>query len=156
MSFRQLLVKKEAKKLNGQGRRRELEVGDRRLYTIQAVREQLDMMSRGPFKDFLAMLLGAHPTEESLLAFAQNNPEKWANTVRTFATLTGYREEIEVNLNVMAKVKIMSDMDLEHQLRDLQSKIGDSYLVDPAVIETPFKRVDSSNTAIRRISKQSK
>ena len=153
MTFRQLLVKKEKKKItNGQGRKTALEIGDSRLYTIKAVREQLDLMSRGPFGDILAMLLGTHPTEEALYSFAQNNPEKWANTVRTFATLTGYREEIEVTHNVFARVKVMSDMDLEHQLRDIQNKIGDSYLIDPTEITTPYKRMDSQRTALKRMN----
>lgn len=154
MSFRTLLVKKEQKQSTTQGKKRELEIGDRRLYTIKSVREQLDMMSRTPFGDILAMLLGAHPTEEALISFAQNNPEKWANTVRTFAQLTGYREEIEVTHNVFAQVRVMSDMDLEHSLRDIQNKLGDSYLIDPAEITTPYKRLDSRASALKRISRK--
>lgn len=136
-----------------QGRRRALEVGDKRLFAVSDVRAKLDSLSREPFRDFLALLLGAHPTEQNILDFANKNPDKWATAVSMFSKLTGYREEIDVNMNIYAQVHHMSDMDLEHQLRDLQKQIGDSYLVDPAVIETPYKRIDSKTKAIRRIIK---
>lgn len=153
MPFREFIVKREKAKKPTNGKKRVLEVGDRRLYRISEVRQMLDLQSRAPFADLLALMLGAHPTEEALLAFAEHNPDKWANAVRTFATLTGYREEIEVTHNVYARVVHMSDMDLEHQLRDVLNKTGDSHLVDPAEITTPYKRVNQRASALKRISR---
>lgn len=144
----------KASALPTNGKRSVLEIGDSRLYKIREVRALLDQHSRSPFADFLALLLGAHPTEANVLTFANNNPEKWANAVRTFATLTGYHEELEITHNVFALVKTMSDMDLEHQLRDIQSKIGDSHLVDPSLITSPYKRIDSAASAAKRITRR--
>lgn len=156
--MRRLLQTSKPKRIEdtlSQGKRRPLEVGDKRLFSVNAVREKLDSLSREPFRDFLALLLGAHPTEQNILDFANKNPDKWATAVSMFSKLTGYREEIDVNMNIYAQVHHMSDMDLEHQLRDLQRQMGDSYLVDPATIETPYKRIDSKPRAVRRIIRNS-
>lgn len=156
--MRRLLHARKEKLLEdqvSQGKRRPLEVGDKRLFTVSDVRQKLDSLSREPFRDFLSLLLGAHPTEQNILDFANKNPDKWATAVSMFSKLTGYREEIDVNMNIYAQVHHMSDMDLEHQLRDLQKQIGDSYLIDPAVIETPYKRINDKPRAVRRIVKNS-
>lgn len=141
---------------NGNGRKTHLEIGDARLYRIADVRRLLDDQSRKPFADFLALLLGAHPTEQNILDFANRNPDKWAQAVNTFSKLTGYREEFEVTHNIYSLVMHMSDMDLEHKLREIQSNIGDSYLIDPAEITSPYTRVNGSQKAIRRISRTAK
>lgn len=139
------------KERHANGRSVALEIGDKRLYSIQAVRNMLEEQSRKPFTDFLALLLGAHPTEQNILDFANRNPDKWGQAVSTFAKLTGYKDELELTVNVYAQVKTMSDMDLEHQLRDRLNKVGDSYLVDPAEITTPYKRIGQDKSAVKRI-----
>jgi len=160
VTFRLIRNLNSRHKLNGgqspQGRSRGLEIGDKRLYTIAAVRNLLEDQSRKPFADFLALLLGAHPTEQNVLDFANRNPDKWSQAVSTFSKLTGYREEIEITHNIYALVKTMSDMDLEHQLRDILNKTGDSYLVDPAAITTPYSRVGTAHSALKRISRKPK
>lgn len=124
------------------------------LFVVEQVREQLDQKSRKPFEQFLALLLEKHPTPENIQAFANKNPDKWSQAVSIFSKLTGYNDTLEVNHNIYATVTHMSDMDLEHQLRAINHKIGDSHLVDPNVIETPYKRVNDESVALRRISKK--
>lgn len=148
---RRILETKPKKK--PEGARSALEVGNRRLWLIQQVRAELDMHSRKPFMDVLSLLLGTHPTESDIIAFASRNPDKWAQAINLMAKLSGYHETLEVNHNIYATVVTMSDMDLEHQLREVNNKIGDSHLVDPNVIETPYKRIEDGERAIRRIAK---
>lgn len=139
-----------------EGARPPYEVGTRKLFTIQQVHDQLLQMSRGPFQEILALMLGSHPSEQDLIAFASRNPDKWATAVNLLSKLSGYHEQLEVNHNIYAQVLHMSDMDLEHQLRAVNNKIGDSHLVDPAILETPYKHIDEPDRAQRRISKYSK
>lgn len=147
---------KKLQKSKPEGAKPPLEVGNRRLFTIANVRAQLDMHSREAFKEVLSLFLGAHPTEQDIISFASRNPDKWAGAVNLVAKLAGYNDTLEINHNIYATVTQMSDMDLEHQLRDVNHKIGDSHLVDPTVLETPYKRIDDAPRAVKRISAQPK
>lgn len=107
------------------------------LYTQEEVSAALDQMSRKPFAQFLALLLGAHPTEQNVRDFANRNPDKWASAVNLFSKMTGYSETININANISHIVTQLSDKDLEAYLRQTNHQIGDSYLVDPTTIEVP-------------------
>ena len=103
------------------------------LFTVQEARQFIDDLDRTPFKDFLSVLLGCHPTPEAIKQFANSQPDRWGQAVNLFSKLAGYTEEISVTHNIFAAVKVMSDMDLEREIGSLKQDIGDSYLIDPDV-----------------------
>ncbi|MCI0530291.1 MAG: hypothetical protein L0Y56_22835, partial [Nitrospira sp.] len=100
------------------------------LFTTEEARNMIEDLSRKPFMDLLALFLGNHPTPKALIDFANKNPDKWSQATAIFSKLSGYNEELNVNLSVMAQVKVLSDMDLEAALRTINGQIGESALVD--------------------------
>lgn len=106
------------------------------LFTTEEARNMIQDLSRKPFMDLLALFLGNHPTPKALSDFANKNPDKWSQATAIFSKLSGYNEELNVNLNVMAQVKVLSDMDLEAALKTINGQIGESSLIEHQ-IEVP-------------------
>ena len=80
-------------------------------------------MSRQPFRDLLAMILGCPPDEESLRAYAKRCPDRWGQLAAIFARLTGFTEKIQVETNFATTVQQMSDMELMQKLADLEKQL---------------------------------
>ena len=83
-----------------------------------SLRAQITQLSRDPFRDVLAQLLGVKLTPEALDAFANKSPDRWAQAVVQFAKPAGYTERLEVNhsggiMALVAEVQAMSDAQLE-------------------------------------------
>lgn len=74
------------------------------LATLEA---QFGRFDRKPFQQMLAELMGCKPTFEALQAFANKNPDRWAQAVQMMANLSGF-EKGNVTLNIF-NVEQMSD-----------------------------------------------
>ena len=104
------------------------------------IKSYVQRLSREPFQNILSDILGAQPTPERLMAFASENPDKWASMIKTFAGLAGYKEEIEINNNFIFKLQNMSDAEL---MQELESNTLELELdLDSA----PASNSDSTNT----------
>lgn len=89
--------------------------------TRTQLREAIERNYRTPFKDVLAELMQCRPTPQALLMFAVEHPDKWANAVATMARLSGYNEEIDVNLHTPDK---LGDAQLLQRLSELRIELG--------------------------------
>src|SRR5262245_7482593 len=84
------------------------------------VRAALDGMSRDPFKDLLADILGNAPTPEAIYALAQKNADRYGQLLAIVARLAGYNEKLEVQADVTTHVRDMSDAELQIRIAELE------------------------------------
>jgi hypothetical protein len=102
-----------------------------------AVREQLDGMSRDPFRDLLADVLGSAPTPDAVHDLAQRNPDRYGQLLAIVARLAGYNEKLEVQADVTTHVRDMSDAELELRIAELERAQA---LPHPVVAAEPRRR----------------
>lgn len=91
---------------------------------VNKVLAQLQTLDRDPFQQNLAQLLECSPDEESLRAFSQKYPDKWAKAVQVLASLSGYQEKTENHTNIYTQINVMSDSQLNQELQKVLSEIG--------------------------------
>ena len=72
----------------------------------------LQRYSRDPFKGILATALQCQPTTKEMQAFATKSPDRWAQLVAIFARLSGFTDQLDVQVNVMQTLDTMSDAEL--------------------------------------------
>ena len=102
----------------------------------EKVREQIDNLSRAPFRDALAKILGAMPSEEAISAQAERYPDRWAQLCTMIAKLSGYSEKLDIQGSVVQQIQQLSDSELEARLEalrslDTQSSVPASAPADP-------------------------
>ena len=95
------------------------------------VRKELDRMSREPFKDFLANLLGAAPDAETLKEWAQKSPDRFAQALAIAGRLSGYTEKAEV-VNHHLDYSDMSDSALMEAAAQLEAELRGVPLAKPS------------------------
>jgi hypothetical protein len=93
------------------------------------VRAYIGSFSREPFQRQLAKFLQCGPERHDILAFAKRNPDKWAKTIQVFASLSGYTEKLEIDMNI--NIANMSDTQIEARLAEL-----DTLLIDHSPLPT--------------------
>jgi hypothetical protein len=98
------------------------------------VRAYIGSFSREPFQRQLAKFLQCGPDRHDIIAFAKRNPDKWAKTIQVFASLAGYTERMEIDINM--NIQSMSDTQIEARLAEL-----DTLLID----HSPTSLVHASN-----------
>jgi hypothetical protein len=94
------------------------------------VRAYIGSFSREPFQRQLAKFLQCAPDRQSIIAFAKRNPDKWAKTVQIFASLSGYADKMEIDINM--NISQMSDTQIEARLAELSLLLNKA---DPKLIE---------------------
>ena len=87
----------------------------------QQISEQLENLSRRPFRTVLAKLLDCAPSAEAITNQAERNPDRWAQTVALIARLSGYNEKLEVEGSLTMRISDLSDAELQAQLAALQA-----------------------------------
>jgi hypothetical protein len=85
-----------------------------------AVRAELDTLSRDPFRDVLGEILSNRPSPEALQNLAQRNPDRWGQLLAIVGRLSGFTEKLEVQANVTTSVNDMSDSELQLRLEELE------------------------------------
>lgn len=83
------------------------------------VRAYIGSFSREPFQRQLAKFLQCGPDRHDIIAFAKRNPDKWAKTIQVFASLSGYAEKMEIDINM--NIQSMSDTQIEARLAELDT-----------------------------------
>ncbi len=94
-------------------------------HSLEELHAHFKNLSRAPFVEILADLIKCAPTKEAVHAFAQEHPDKWVNTVRTMARLSGYHDQLEITENVNIMIQSMGDTELESTLAALEQEILD-------------------------------
>jgi len=94
--------------------------------TAADVRAKLQRFNREPFLDVLEKILGAAPTIQSIQAFANKYPDRWAQALTIVSKLYGFHEKLEIDQNVHVHVHEMSDADLMHKLEDMRKQMLDA------------------------------
>lgn len=97
----------------------------------EAIRQQVRLLQREPFRDQLAKILSCAPDEDSLKAFAAKHPDRWAQCVAIFARTAGYTEKVMAQENnLFMQINVMSDSDLLGLLDTLQKQLGNAPVID--------------------------
>jgi hypothetical protein len=109
--------------------------------TRTQLREAIERNYVTPFKDVLSQLMQCRPTPEAILAFALDHPDKWANTVAIFAKLSGYREQVDINITAPEQ---MGDAQLLQRLSELRTQLG----FTPALEAASQEAVPKLNTPL--------
>ena len=83
------------------------------------IRAYIGSFSREPFQRQLAKFLQCGPDRRDIIAFAKRNPDKWAKTIQVFASLSGYADKMEIDINM--NIASMSDTQIEARLLELDT-----------------------------------
>lgn len=98
----------------------------------EAIRQQLTLLHREPFRDVLASLLRCAPTDEALEAFAAKSPDRWAQALAIAARLSGYSEHSGTETtNIYMQVNLLSDGDLMHEYHQTMKQLAE---ISPAPV----------------------
>lgn len=84
------------------------------------IRSYLGSYSREPFLRQLAKFLGCAPDRKSIQAFANRNPDRWANATKVLGNLAGFRDQVSIEQNINFNVNNMSDSQIEARLAELE------------------------------------
>ena len=85
---------------------------------------EIAALSRAPFRRILSRYVEATPNLDALAAQAERNPDRWAQGLAIAGRLAGYTEKLEIEGSVdVHHLHRLSDMELEHELIQLQAKI---------------------------------
>ena len=96
----------------------------RRFFDKTELLDHFRGLSREPFIDTLAYVIGFQPTPVALRDFADKHPDRWANALSTLARLSGFHDKVEVENNINITIGKMGDAELEEQLADVQKQLS--------------------------------
>jgi hypothetical protein len=91
----------------------------------EAIEIALMNMSRQPFRDALATLLGCSPSEDAIKAFAERFPDRWAQAVAIMGRLSGYHEKLQVDTNMLSEIQNLSDSQLMTRLQEVDRQLAE-------------------------------
>lgn len=74
--------------------------------------KQLATYNRDPFRKILADALSVATTPEELRDFAAKSPDRYAQFITMFTKMSGYNDQVDVNVNVMQRLDELSDAEL--------------------------------------------
>jgi hypothetical protein len=103
--------------------------------SITALGAEIQELSRAPFRQILAEMLGCKPDIASLQDFANRQPDRWAQSVAIMAKNAGYEQKQTVEHNHSILLAQMSDAQLFAELRKSEQELETLMHNDPALIE---------------------
>lgn len=74
--------------------------------------DQINSLSRQPFRVLLARFLVAAPTEGAIAEQAEKHPDRWAQSTAIVARLGGFNEKLEVEGSLSLSIQGLSDAQL--------------------------------------------
>lgn len=86
------------------------------------VAAQIHAMSRQPFRDQVAKLLLAAPTQKAIEELATRAPDRYWQAVAIAARLAGFSDKLEVEGNIAVQVSQLSDAELMAQIVALKAQ----------------------------------
>jgi hypothetical protein len=90
-----------------------------------AVKAEFQAMSRAPFTEVLTELMQCVPTPDKIQEFANSYPDRWANAIKSMASLSGFHEKMEVSGNINVEVHNMGDAELLVRLKKLNQQLDE-------------------------------
>lgn len=105
-------------------------------YDADKIWSDLLTMDRNPFRSELSKLLECAPDEETLKAFSHKYPEKWANSLKVLAGLSGYHDkEVSTQVNIYTQINTLSDSALLLELQNTLIQIGQSQILEGVAVD---------------------
>ena len=92
-------------------------------YTSSEIREHLDNLSRGPFREVMARFLDCAPSDSAIAEQAEKHPDRWAQSAAIIARLSGYTEKLEVEGSIVHKISDLSDSALLERIKALATQV---------------------------------
>lgn len=105
----------------------------------EAIEQELESLSRAPFRRILKDFLGFAPTPEALRRFAERYPDKWAKSIGVIAQLAGYQTDVVETNNILI-IGHMDDSALRKRMAELEQKLNLSHNVITAKVENSPSR----------------
>ena len=94
------------------------------LWDGDQLRTKLQSYDRTPFLDLLASFMECAPTPQTVFAWAERYPDRWAKALTDLGRLGGFADKKELEVNMMAQITRMSDSQIEDKLREHAYKLG--------------------------------
>jgi hypothetical protein len=98
-------------------------MADKKQLDLEQMEADIMNLCRSPFRTELSRILGCRPDEESIMAFAKRQPDRYFQAVAILGRLAGFSDKLEVEGNLNMKIKAMSDMDLRAEYEKLRSEL---------------------------------
>lgn len=84
-----------------------------------AIRAEIEVLSRNPFRDILSELVECLPDLERIKEWAKEDPGKLIHSISKITPLAGYKEQVTHEHNTLVQIGMMSDSQLDAKLREL-------------------------------------
>jgi hypothetical protein len=97
-------------------------------YSADQIHEELQSLSRAPFRRELAKILACAPTEAAYREQAERHPDRWGQNAAMFSRMAGYHEKLEVEGSLSVSVQGMSDSQLSERLAVLEAQLASMHL----------------------------
>lgn len=108
------------------------------------IEQELESLSRAPFRRILKDFLGFAPSPDALRKFAEKYPDRWANALSTLSQLGGYKKDVTETNNIIM-IGHMDDSALRRRMAELESKLGVSGNMISAEVQMPSRRLQESS-----------
>ena len=94
------------------------------LNNSELIEAHLRQLSRQPFLELLARVIRCEPSEESLRAHSNKNPDRWAQILAILGRLGGFSDRVSFAGNLsLVNIENMSDMELINRLNELEEQL---------------------------------
>lgn len=100
----------------------------------EAIRENIDALSRDPFREQLATWLQAAPQGDSIEEWANRHPDRWAQGLAIVGRLAGFSDKLEVE-GTIQHVHELSDAEIIQRVQQLRAQAIDGECSEPAALE---------------------
>ncbi len=101
--------------------------------SIKGLTAEIQELSKAPFRQILAEMLGCKPDLKSLQDFANRMPDRWAQSVAIMAKNAGYESKQTIEHNFSIVIGQMSDAQLFAELRKTEKDL--SKIMAPHALE---------------------
>jgi hypothetical protein len=98
----------------------------RATYDPELIKTQIENNQRGPFRELLARFLMAAPTDDAIHDEGQKYPNRWVQNIQMLAKSAGYKDGVEVEVNLNQWIASASDAELAQKLKESQQLLLDS------------------------------
>jgi len=103
--------------------------------SLKDLNAEIQNLSKAPFRQILAEMLGCKPDIDSLQDFANRQPDRWAQSVAIMAKNAGYEQKQTVEHSHSILIGQMSDAQLFAELTSLENKLNKALGHEQVLIE---------------------
>ena len=95
---------------------------------VKEIRKHLDRLTRSPFREELAKVLGHAPTADAIENYANKYPDRWGQLVAILSRLSGYTPELKVEGTIHHRVEALSDYQILKKIKELEHELAEKGL----------------------------